>query len=143
MGGGLAVSVGADTTTIGGDVLSEFGPQFAGLVADVVQNPKFPEAELARLKTNLSRNLAVALSQPQQLALQKFRSVIYGDHAFGRVFPTDAMIAGYTAAQVKAFHAATYGAGRSTLYVVGQFDAPPWRRRSGRRSRAGRRACRP
>lgn len=26
MGGGLAVSVGADTTTIGGDVLSEFGP---------------------------------------------------------------------------------------------------------------------
>ena len=124
MGGGLAVSVGADTTTIGGDVLSEFGPQFAALVADVVQNPKFPEAELPRLKTNLSRNLAVALSQPQQLALQKFRSVIYGDHAFGRVFPTEAMIAAYTPAQVKAFHAATYGAGRSRLYVVGQFDAP-------------------
>ena len=123
MGGGLSVSVGSDTTTIGGDVLSEYGAQFVDLVADVTRNPKFPESELARLKTNLSRNLAVGLSQPQQLALQKFRSVIYGDHAFGRVFPTDAMIAGYTLAQVKAFHAATYGAARSRLYVVGQFDA--------------------
>lgn len=122
MGGGLTVSVGSDTTTIGGDVLSEFGPQFVELVADVTRNPRFPESELPRLKTNLSRNLAVGLSQPQQLALQKFRSVLYGDHAFGRVFPTDAMIAGYTLPQVKAFHAATYGAVRSRLYVVGQFD---------------------
>ena len=122
MGGALTISVGSDTTAIGGDVMSEFGPQFAALVADVTQNPKFPEAELPRLKTNLSRNLAVGLSQPQQLALQKFRSVLYGDHAFGRVFPTEAMIAGYTLAQAKAFHAATYGASRSRLYVVGQFD---------------------
>lgn len=123
MGGGLSISVGSDTTTLGGDVLSEFGPQFAELIADVTRNPRFPEAELPRLKTNLSRNLAVGLSQPQQLALEKFRRVLYGDHAFGRVFPTDPMIAGYTLAQVKAFHAATYGASRSRLYVVGQFDA--------------------
>lgn len=122
MGGGLSVSVGSDTTTIGGDVLSEFGAPFVELVADVTRNPILPEAELPRLKTNLSRNLAVGLSQPQQLALQKFRSVLYGDHAFGRVFPTDAMIAGYTLAQVKAFHGANYGAARSRLYVVGQFD---------------------
>jgi predicted Zn-dependent peptidase len=123
MGGGLSVSVGMDTTAIGGDVLSEFGPQFAELIADVTRNPRFPEAELPRIKTNLTRNLAVGLSQPQQLALQKFRGVLYGDHAFGRVFPTEAMITGYTLAQVKAFHASTYGAARSRLYVVGQFDA--------------------
>ena len=29
------------------------------LVADVVANPKFPESELARLKANMLRNLAV------------------------------------------------------------------------------------
>ena len=63
MGGALTISVGSDTTAIGGDVMSEFGPQFAALVADVTQNPKFPEAELPRLKTNLSRNLAVATQE--------------------------------------------------------------------------------
>jgi predicted Zn-dependent peptidase len=70
MGGSLDISVGGDATTIGGDVLSEFGDEYAALVGDVVRNPKFPASELDRLKANMSRNLAVALSQPQQLALQ-------------------------------------------------------------------------
>ena len=122
MGGSLDVGVGVDSTTVGGEVLSEFGAPFAALIADVVQRPAFPAAELTRLKANLSRNLAVALSQPQQVALEKFRSVLYGDHPYGRVFPTNEMIQGYTLDQVKQFYAATYGASRSTLYVVGQFD---------------------
>ena len=123
MGGSLNISVGPDTTTIGADVLSEFGPQMIDLVADVVRNPKFPESELPRLKANMVRNLAVSLSQPQQIALQKFRAVMYGDHPYGRVFPTEEMIKGFTLAQIRQFYDATYGAGRSRLYVVGRFDA--------------------
>jgi zinc protease len=122
MGGALTVSVGVDSTTIGGDVLSEFGAAFAALVADVVRNPRFPASELDRLKTNMSRNLAVSLSQPQQVALQKFRDVLYGDHPYGRVFPTNEMIKGYTLDQIKGFYTSTYGAGRSRLYIVGNFD---------------------
>jgi len=123
MGGALNISVGGDSTTIGGDVLSEFGAQMVELVADVVQQPRFPDAEAARLKANLSRNLAVALSQPQQIALQKFRAVLYGDHPYGRVFPTDTMIQGFTTEQARKFYTVSYGASRSRLYVVGQFDA--------------------
>ena len=124
MGGSLTVSVGGDSTTIGGDVLTEFGPQMVALVADVVRNPKFPESELPRLKANMVRNLAVQLSQPQSLALQKFRAVMYGDHAYGRVFPTEEMVKGFTLDQVLGFYKQTYGAGRSRLYVVGRFDSP-------------------
>ncbi len=123
MGGALSVSVGADRTVIGGDVLSEFGPQMIDLVADVAQNPRFPETEVPRLKANLARQLSVALSQPQQLALQKLRTVIYGNHPHGRVFPTEAMIKGFTLDQVRSFYQSTYGAGRTHLYVVGRFDA--------------------
>jgi len=122
MGGSLAVSVGGDTTSVGADVLTEFGPHIVSLIADVVSNPKFPESELARLKADMLRNLAVSLSQPQQLALQKFRAVMYGDHAYGRVFPTEAMVKGFTLEQVRGFYNQTYGAGRSRLYVVGRFD---------------------
>jgi len=92
------------------------------LVADVVRNPKCPESELPRLKADLSRQLAVALSQPQQVALDKFRAALYPDHPYGRVFPTDEMIKGFTAAQVRAFYASSYGASRARLYVVGRFD---------------------
>ena len=122
MGGSLSVSVGGDTTTIGGDVLSEYGHQMVELVADVVRTPKFPESELERLKANMLRNLSVSLSQPQSLALQKFRSVMYGDHPYGRVFPTDAMVKGYTLNQTRRFYQQNYGASRSRLYVVGRFD---------------------
>jgi predicted Zn-dependent peptidase len=124
MGGSLSVTVGGDTTSIGGDVLSEYGHQMVDLVADVARNPSFPEGELPRLKGNMLRNLAVALSQPQQIALQKFRAVMYGDHPYGRVFPTEEMVKGFTLDQVRQFYRASYGAGRSRLYVVGRFDAP-------------------
>jgi zinc protease len=123
MGGSLTIAVGPDTTTIGGDVLSEYGHQMVDLVADVVKNPRFPESELPRLKANQLRNLAVALSEPQQLAMQKFRAVVYGDHPYGRVFPTEEMIKGYTLPQVQQFYKSTYGAGRGTLYVIGRFDS--------------------
>jgi predicted Zn-dependent peptidase len=93
-------------------------------VADVARNPKFPESELGRLKADMLRNLAVSLSQPQSLAVQKFRAVMYGDHPYGRVFPTDAMVKGYTLDQTRRFYQQTYGAGRSRLYVVGRFDEP-------------------
>jgi zinc protease len=122
MGGSLDISVGGDSTTIGGDVLSEFSDEYAALVADVVRNPKFPASELDRLKADMSRNLAVSLSQPQQVALQKFRAVLYGDHPYGRVFPTNEMIQGYTLDQIKQFYTSTYGAVRARLYVVGNFD---------------------
>jgi len=122
MGGSLAIGVGQDSTTIGGDVLSEFGPAMVELVADVVRNPAFPSSELARLKNNMTRNLAVAQSNPQQIALEKFRSVVYGDHPYGRIFPTTEMIESYTLPQAKDFYTSTYGAARSRLYVVGKFD---------------------
>ena len=123
MGGSLNIGVGGDSTTIGGDVLSEFAPQMVDLVADVVRNPKFPTPELPRLKADLTRQLAVALSQPQQVALEKFRAVMYGDHPTGRVFPTEAMIKRYDADQIGSFYKQTYGAGRARLYIVGRFDA--------------------
>jgi zinc protease len=122
MGGSLNVSVGGDTTSIGGDVLTEFGPRMIELVADVVRNPKFPESEIPRLKGNLSRQLSVALSQPQQVALEKFRAVLYGDHPYGRLLPTAEMIQSYSIDQIKQFYQTTYGAGRSRLYIVGRFD---------------------
>ncbi|MBC7821755.1 MAG: insulinase family protein, partial [Planctomycetaceae bacterium] len=80
IGGSMNVSVGPDETTISGNALSEFIPRMVSLIADVAQNPRFPESELARLKTNRVRTLAQSKVQPSSLALERFRSVLYGDH---------------------------------------------------------------
>jgi predicted Zn-dependent peptidase len=123
MGGSLDVSVGVDQTTIGGSVLSEFAARMTALVADLVRNPAFPESELARIKDNHLRELAVTLTQPQPLALQKFRAVLYPNQPYGRVFPTPELVKSFTTADVRKFYEANFGAARAHLYVVGQFDA--------------------
>src|SRR5262249_23571787 len=75
MGGSINVNVGDDRTQIGGDVLSEFGPEMVALVADVATHPKFPESELARLKGDRLRQLSIAKSQTQQMAFERFRAL--------------------------------------------------------------------
>ena len=122
MGGQLDIGVGPDQTTISTDVLAEFGPEAIGILADVVQGPLLPESEIERLKNDLIRRSSIQQSRPQSQALQKFRSALYGDHPYGRVFPTDEMLAGFTLDDVKKFYADNFGAGRARLYVAGVFD---------------------
>ncbi|HEX6048991.1 MAG TPA: pitrilysin family protein [Gemmatimonadaceae bacterium] len=123
MGGGIGVGVGPDQTTIGGSVLSERTADFIRLVADVAQNPRFPESELPRITAARIRQVAIARSQPQPLAREKFHEILYGDHALGRLYPSEAMLKGYTVEQIRAFHAKNFGAARAHLYVAGVYDA--------------------
>lgn len=123
MGGALDVSVGVNQTTIGTDVFSESATEAVALVADIARNPLLPESELARIKGDLARNLSIQRSQPQSLASEAFNRVIYGEHPYGRIFPTEDALAGYTIDQVRTFHERNFGAARSYLYVVGKFDA--------------------
>ena len=123
MGGDLEVSVEPDQIAIEIEVLSEFAPQAIALVADVARNPAFPPDDVDRVKADLVRRLAIARTQPGQLAREQFSAALYPDHPYGRSFPTEAMLKGYTVDQVRAFYAANVGAARSHLYVVGKFDA--------------------
>jgi zinc protease len=123
MGGELGISVGPDTTSISTDVLSDRGADAIQLIADVAQRPRLPESEIERLKSDLLRTLSIQRSTPQAIAQEKFSELLYGDHPYGRIFPDEATLKGYTIEQVKAFHRDNYGAGRARLYVAGVFDA--------------------
>ncbi len=123
MGGSVNVGVGVDETTVSGSALSEFAPGMVALVADVARNPRFPDSELERLKTVRRRSLAQSKVQPSSLALEKFRGALYGEHPYGRIFPTEPMINSITSDDIRKFYAANFGAGRAQLYVAGKFDS--------------------
>jgi zinc protease len=123
MGGELTVGVGQDRANLITEVLSERGAQALRLLADVARRPRLPEADLARVKASLARNLAIQKSSPQSIAQEQFAKLTYGEHPYGRIFPTEAALAGYTLADVRRFHAAHYGPKRARLYVAGVFDA--------------------
>jgi predicted Zn-dependent peptidase len=92
------------------------------LVADVAQHPAFPASEVERVRANALRDLAIARSQQQNLALDRFRAALYPGHAYGRYLADPAVVQGFSLEQVRRFYGATFGAARAHLYVTGRFD---------------------
>jgi zinc protease len=123
MGGSVNVTPGSEVVAIAGEVLSDRATSFIPLVADVIMNPRFDEADLKRTLDKHSRNNAIALSSPGTLAQKRFREIMYGSHPFANVFPSEEMLRGFTVARVKDFHAKNFGAKRARLYVSGVFNA--------------------
>lgn len=122
MGGELTINVTNDQTLITADVLASHAAEAAALLAEVATEPRLPESEMARLKNDQLRRLAIGKTQPGNLANERFRKVLYGDHPYGRVFSTEEMIKGYTVADVQKFYDQNFGAQRTRVYVAGKFD---------------------
>jgi zinc protease len=125
MGSTLDVTAGADQTIAGLDVLSEFGPGAVGILADVLQHARLPESELARLKNDALRQIAVRSARPQTIALVHFRKILYGDHPYGIVIPTEADIQKITLQDIKGYFSGNFCAQRAHIYVAGRFDTAP------------------
>jgi zinc protease len=124
MGGALSVNVGSDTASVGTEVLSERAADAARIVAEVARDPRLPQDAFGRVQAGLLRDLAIQKSTPQAIAGERFAALMYGDHPYGRMFPTETMLEGYTLEQVQAFHRTHFGPNRARLYVAGVFDRP-------------------
>jgi zinc protease len=122
MGGAVTIGVGPDESDVTADVLSDFGPKAIALIADVAQHPSFPESELPRLKNDALREVTMARSTPQTMALERFRKLLYGDHPYGTVLATPESIEKTKLADIQKYYGENYGAARARLYVAGRFD---------------------
>jgi zinc protease len=121
-GGEVGVTVEPDTMWVGGSVLSEHAPALVELISQIVEQPRLPEKEIPRLQGDLIRQVTLAKSQPQPIADAVLAAEMYPGHAYGRMFPTEAMIRSYDLAQVKKFLDAHVHAGRAHLYIAGKLD---------------------
>jgi zinc protease len=124
MGGSINSNVSLDELTVTGQALSEHATSLLNLLAEVALQPRLPESELARIKQSRLRTLAVQKSQPQAQATEKFYNVLFPNHPYGRYFPTEAMLQGYTIQQVRDFYNQHVTASRAHLFIAGVFDAP-------------------
>ena len=122
MGSTLEVQAGPDQTKIEIDVLQEFTPKAVRLLAEVVRHPRLPESELERLKNDALRQIALRNSQPQTMAVVRYRKILYGDHPYSIVVPAESDIKKLTIQDVKDFYEGNFGAQRSHLYIAGKFD---------------------
>jgi predicted Zn-dependent peptidase len=95
------------------------------LMADVVLRPTFPEDELNRLRQERLTALLQARDDPASVAPMAFARIVFGGtHRYGTgAVGTESTIKGFTAADLKSFHASMYQPPNATLLVVGDVTA--------------------
>lgn len=89
------------------------------LMADVLMNPSFPQAEVDRYKTRTRAGLMQNRASPSFLASERLNEALFGDHPSARVAPTPAALDALTRDQLVEFHKTHYVPDRAILAVAG------------------------
>jgi zinc protease len=118
---GVSVSAGITSpfATVNGNGLTNNLDTVLALMADVLMNPSFPQAEIDRYKTRTRAALMQNRSQPGFLAAERLNKAIFGDHPQARVAPTPAALDALTHDALVEFHKTHYVPDRAVLAVTG------------------------
>jgi len=123
MGGSLNASISQTNTLVGTYVLSEHGEDALALIAGAIRRPDFPEEALDRIRSGLSRDIELRRTEPASQAFSaSFRTLFPEGHPYHHGLPRPGQVDTYSIEDVRAFHAANFGAGRTHLYIAGRFD---------------------
>lgn len=120
LGGGVAGSTSQDGITVSAYALASGAAEMMKLLAEVVREPVFPDAEVALAKANALQSLKVAETQPGFRADRALSRAIYGDHPYARTTGTAESINATDAAQLRAEHARRFRPDRALLVITGQ-----------------------
>jgi zinc protease len=123
MGGDLGSTAGADTCAISTSGLSEFSDGLLELLADLARNASFPEEDFARERRHKIESLRVERTNPSFLAAERFRRVLFGEHPYAFIAPTEQQVAGYGRKQLEEFYHHYYTPSNALLVLVGDFSA--------------------
>lgn len=104
--------------------LPEHTDEGLGLLAEMVQQPRFDPDEFERLKGERLADILQARADPGRLADEMFLRQLYAAEVpYGRVSAgTPESVGALTVEQVRDFHATHWGAGTSHLIMAGGFD---------------------
>ena len=123
IGADLGAGAGADSSWIVASGLSEFSSDLTTLVAELARNPAFPAAQFDRERRNSVEAVKLNRSSPAFLASERFRSVLFGEHPYAVVSPTEAQVEAITRELVLGFHLTHYAPANALLLAVGDFSA--------------------
>lgn len=115
--------IGATLSTSGNSVyassLTKHREKILELMADVVKNPKFNQEELDKLKKMYKSNIAATVNDPDAIASNVRRAVIYGkNHPYGEIM-TDESIDNIQLGDIQKFYDTYFKPNISYLAVVG------------------------
>jgi zinc protease len=122
LGADLSSSAGQDTSAISFGGLSEFAEPLLALVNELTREASFPEAEFERERRQKLEEVKLERTQPGFLAGERLRKVLFGEHPYAKISPTEAQVAAYKREELQAVYRETYTPENGMLLLVGDFD---------------------
>lgn len=121
MGADLGTQAGADSSAISISGLAEFSTGLLDLLADLARNAAFPEGEFERERRQKIEELKIERTTPGFLASDRFRRVLFGEHPYAIITPTEEQVAAYRIEDLKEFYRRHYAPSNGLLIAVGDF----------------------
>jgi len=90
-------------------------------VDELAQQASFPSEEFERERRQMLEGVRIERTTPSFLAGERLRRVLFGEHPYGTIAPTEAQVAGYRLEQLKEFYLQHYRPGNGLLVMVGDF----------------------
>ncbi len=123
MGASLGTSAGADASAIAVSGLAEFADKILALIADLAQHASFLPNEFERERRQRVEELKIERTTPGFLANERFRRILFGEHPYGVIAPSEAQVESYTVDNLSAFYRQNYVPSNSLLIAVGDFSS--------------------
>jgi zinc protease len=120
-GGDLEADSTSDAIAISTSVLSSKAEAAVKLLADVMQNANFADAEVEIVKNNLLSNLQGNEADPSFLGRRALYRALFGDHPYSVTSPTAESLAATTAAELRREYARRFRPERTLLVATGDF----------------------
>ncbi len=121
IGSQLSVETGREQTALEMATLTREWPRALDLVADLLQNPTFPDNEFARVRTRRLGELRRLRDDPTALAGRESTALLYGkDSAYGHpISGTEASVEAMTSDEIRSHFQGSFGPSGAVLAVVG------------------------
>src|SRR6266853_2497378 len=108
IGAALSSGAGADSSFISFSGLSEFAEPLLGLVNELAREGSYPEGEFERERRQKVEEVKRERKQPDFLASERLRKVLFGAHPYAQVTPSEAQVAAYEREDLQAVYREFY-----------------------------------
>lgn len=122
LGADLGTSAGQDTSAISFAGLSEFAEPLLRLVNELAREASFPAAEFERERRQKLEEVKLERTSPAFLASERLRKLLFGEHPYARISPSEAQVAAYKREELEAVYREIYTPENALLMLVGDFE---------------------
>ena len=123
LGADLSSHAGADNSAIAFAGLSEFAKPLLSLVQELAREASFPEPEFERERRQKLEEVKLDHTQPGFLASERLRKVLFGNHPYALVGPSEEQVKAYKREDLLSVFRDYYTPQNALLLMVGDFDS--------------------